>query len=63
MIFETPAEVADELVDLFHHNVASDEAHASDVALAGTLVPPVASFTVETRAGKRFCVQVRELWG
>jgi len=61
MIIESPEELAEELrLALRKEN---DQAIASDVTpCSASIVPPRASFSVETIIGKRFCVMVTELW-
>jgi hypothetical protein len=60
VILDSPADVAEELRHGLRHE--TDEAVASDVACSPAILPPRASFTVETIIGKRFCVMVTELW-
>lgn len=61
MIIETPQELAEELAFGLRHE--TDEATTSTVEpCSPMIVPPRASFNVETLTGKRFCVMVTELW-
>jgi hypothetical protein len=61
VIIESPEDLAEELLHGLRKE--TDEAIASDVApCSPAIVPPRASFTVETIIGKRFCVMVTELW-
>lgn len=53
-------DLAEELVDLFHQHVSSDEAQASPVVTTCGLTAPASVFCVETIAGTRFLVTVTE---
>jgi len=61
VIIESPEDLAEELRHALRKE--NDQTIASDVApCPAAIVPPRASFNVETVIGKRFCVMVTELW-